>query len=46
MTLHQPLYELDKANMQELYIFWIIAALMIVIPAVVVYIWSKKGDRK
>ena len=44
MTVYQPLYELDKANMQELYIFWILAALMIVIPAVVVYIWSKKGE--
>lgn len=42
MTVYQPLYELDKANMQELYIFWIIA-LMIVIPAVVVYIWSKRS---
>ena len=46
MTIHQPFYDIDKTNMQELYIFWILAALMIVIPAVVVYIWSKKGDRK
>ena len=43
MTLHQPFYDIDKANMQELYIFWILAALMIVIPAVVVYIWSKRS---
>ena len=46
MTVHQPFYELDLINTSELYIFWIIAALMIVIPAVAAWIWSRKGDRK
>ena len=43
---YQPFYNLDQQNMQELYIFWILAALMIIIPVVAVWIWSKKGDYK
>ena len=38
MTVHQPLYEIDKANMQELYIFWGIAALLIAVPVALYFI--------
>lgn len=34
MTIHQPFYELDKANMQGLYLLWTIAALIIVLSTI------------
>ncbi len=46
MTLHQPFYELDKANMQELYLFLGVAALLVIIPVIAVFIWSKVKERK
>lgn len=46
MTTHQPFYDIDKANMQELYIFWILAALMIVIPVAIFFITATLRYRR
>ena len=38
MTVHQPFYDIDKANMQELYLFWGIAALLVAVPVALYFI--------
>ena len=47
MTVHQPLYDIDKANMQGLYLLWSIAALIIVLSTIsfiIMIIATKIGE--